>query len=56
VRQGEVSATELIEAAISQIEALNPTLNAVIFTSYEAALARAGQPAGRGAWLGFRTC
>jgi Asp-tRNA(Asn)/Glu-tRNA(Gln) amidotransferase A subunit family amidase len=41
VRRGEVSATELVEDAISRIESLNPALNAVIFTSYEDALARA---------------
>jgi amidase len=48
VRRGEVSATELVEAAISRIELLNPALNAVIFTSYEDALARAAtRPSGR---------
>ena len=41
VRTGEVSATELVEAAIDRIEALNPTLNAVISTTYDEALARA---------------
>jgi hypothetical protein len=48
VRRGAVTATELVEAAISRIELLNPALNAVIFTSYEEALARAAsRPSGR---------
>ena len=34
-----VTATELVEAAIPRIELLNPALNAVIMTSYEDALA-----------------
>ncbi|MFT7645666.1 MAG: amidase [Candidatus Poriferisodalaceae bacterium] len=34
VRSGEVSATELVEAAIERIERLNPELNAVIMTRY----------------------
>ncbi|MEZ5410653.1 MAG: amidase [Acidimicrobiales bacterium] len=41
VRSGEVSARELVEAAIARIEALNPQLNAVIHTDYERALAAA---------------
>jgi hypothetical protein len=41
VRTGEVSAKELVEAAIDRIEALNPTLNAVISTTYDEALTRA---------------
>lgn len=48
IQRGEVSAIELVEAAISRIELLNPALNAVIFTSYEDALARAAsRPSGR---------
>ncbi|HSQ70897.1 MAG TPA: amidase [Rubrivivax sp.] len=39
VRRGEVGATELLEAAIDRIEALNPALNAVIRKRYEAARA-----------------
>ena len=30
VREGQVSATELVDAAISRIEALNPILNCVV--------------------------
>ena len=48
VRAGEVTAVELVEAAIDRIEALNPTLNAVISTTYDEALARAAaKPTGR---------
>ena len=48
VRAGEVTAVELVEAAIDRIDALNPTLNAVISTTYEEALARAvARPTGR---------
>src|SRR4249919_2920151 len=47
VHRGEVSASELVEAAIARIELLNPALNAVIMTSYEDALARAAtRPSG----------
>jgi amidase len=37
VARGEVSAEELVETAIGAIEALNPTLNAVIHESYDRA-------------------
>jgi amidase len=37
VRRGEVSATELAEAAIARIEAVNPRLDAVIRTRFDAA-------------------
>lgn len=48
VRAGEISATELVEAAIERIEELNPTLNAVVSTSYDDALAKAASgPTGR---------
>lgn len=47
VRRGEVTATELVEAAIGRIEAVNPLLNAVICTDYDRALARAAsRPSG----------
>jgi len=39
-----LSAVELVEAAIGAIERLNPTLNAVIHTRYEAALEEARSP------------
>ena len=37
VRRGDVSATELLEAAIERIEALNPALNAVIIRWFDEA-------------------
>jgi amidase len=47
VRRGELTAVELVESAISRIEALNPTLNAVVATAYEQALAgTAANPTG----------
>lgn len=45
VRSGEISATELVEAAIERIEALDPALNVVTHRAYEAALQRAALPA-----------
>jgi amidase len=47
VRTGEVTAVELVEAAIERVEALNPALNAVVTPIFDRALdaARAG-PAG----------
>jgi amidase len=41
VRRGEVSPQELVEAAITRIEAVNPRLDAVIRTRFEAARAEA---------------
>jgi amidase len=38
VRAGEISAVELTEWAIERIESLNPTLNAVVTTTYDRAL------------------
>jgi amidase len=43
VRRGEVSAPELIEAAIARIEHLNPALNAVIHPLFDKARAAAAQ-------------
>jgi len=37
VRKGEVSALELVDAAISRIEKLNPKINAVVHTRFEKA-------------------
>jgi amidase len=37
VRDGEVSAGALVEAAIDRVESLNPTLNAVVTTMFEEA-------------------
>ncbi|HET6812064.1 MAG TPA: amidase [Acidimicrobiales bacterium] len=44
IRSGEASAKELVEAAIERIEALNPTLNAVIHASFDEARDRPGVP------------
>lgn len=41
VRAGELTRSELVEAAIARIEQLNPTLNAVVTTVFEQALAGA---------------
>ncbi|NPC98653.1 amidase [Nocardioides sp. zg-DK7169] len=48
VRRGEVSAREVVEAAIARIEELNPALNAVVGTRFDEALAEvdAGLPDG----------
>ena len=43
VRSGQVNPVEVIEAAISRIEALNPRLNAVITPIYERALTAASR-------------
>lgn len=50
VRSGEVSARELVEAAIERIDALNPQLNAVVTPMYDRALAQA--PAASGPFAG----
>lgn len=44
VRRKEVSALDLVEAAIERIESLNPRLNAVVCKLYERALEQARQP------------
>ena len=48
IRSGEVSASEVVAAAIDRIERSNPDLNAVVATRFEAALAEvdAGLPDG----------
>jgi amidase len=43
VRDKEVAPTELVEAAIEQIESFNPQLNAVVATRYDRALSEADQ-------------
>jgi Asp-tRNA(Asn)/Glu-tRNA(Gln) amidotransferase A subunit family amidase len=48
IRQGDVSASEVLEAAISRAEAVNPAINAVVLKHYDiarAALAQ-GKPSG----------
>jgi amidase len=46
VRTGEVTARELVESAIARVEALNPSLNAVVHTLYDQALAAASSASG----------
>jgi amidase len=41
VRRGELTATELVEAAIGRIEAMNGQLNAVVTPLFERALEEA---------------
>ena len=52
VRSGEVSASELLEAAISAVERLNPQLNAVIGSLYDDARSRTQLPLGNGPFAG----
>ena len=52
VRRGEVSAKELVAAAIDAAERLNPHLNAIIHPRYERALAEAGEALGDGPFAG----
>ena len=42
LRAGEVSASELVEAAIARTEAVNPTLNGLAYEAFDRARARAG--------------
>jgi amidase len=44
VRGGQVSARELVQASIQNIEALNPRLNAVVHKMYDRALEQADSP------------
>lgn len=54
VRRGEVTPSELVDAAIARIEAMNPTINAVIDTRFDDARAEAaGAPAGPFAGVPF---
>jgi len=52
VRSGEVSARELVEAAIKRIEKLNPILNAVVHKTYDTARATAWGPLPDGPFAG----
>jgi len=52
VRSGNVSAAELVEAAIERIEAHNPALNAVVTKVYEQALEAARQQTPEGPFAG----
>jgi amidase len=51
LRDGQVGPTELVEAAIDRIEALNPALNAVITPTFEGAV-DAARDAGSGPFAG----
>ena len=46
VRNGSISATELVEAAIGAAERVNPQINAIIHPRYEAAVAEAASASG----------
>jgi amidase len=52
VRRGEVTAVELVEAAISRLEQVNPDLNAVITNRFEEALQEAAGPIPQGPFAG----
>ncbi len=52
VRDGDVGAAELVEAAISRIEAHNPALNAVVTKVYEQALESARKQPATGPFAG----
>lgn len=52
VRRGEVTALELVEAALARVERLNPTLNAVITPLPDAARAAASSGGLRGPFAG----
>jgi amidase len=52
VRRGEASPTDLVEAAIARIEAVNPQLDAVIRTRFEEARAEAAGPLPDGPFRG----
>ena len=51
VRTRQLSARELVDAAIARIEARNPALNAVVHTQFERAR-REAQHAGTGSFAG----
>jgi amidase len=52
VRSGDVSALELVDAAIARIEALNPRLNAVVWTMFDRARETAKGPLPEGPFAG----
>ena len=52
VREGKVSALELVDDAIRRCEQVNPVLNAVIIDMFERAREAAGQPLGDGPLAG----
>jgi amidase len=52
VARGEVSAAEVVEAAIARIERLNPALNAIAYKAYDEARAAARGPLPEGPFRG----
>src|SRR5512145_1742328 len=52
VRAKELTALELVEAAIARIERVDPRLNAVVLRTYERARAEASRPLGDGPFAG----
>ena len=52
VRSGEVHPMELVETAITAIESLDPTLNALVFRDFDRARAAAAAPVGSGPLAG----
>ncbi|MDP3896770.1 MAG: amidase [Mesorhizobium sp.] len=52
VQNGEISARELVETAIARIEALNPSINAVILKAYDQALDELDRRTDRPSFLG----
>jgi len=52
VKQGEITALELVDAAIARIKTLNPVLNAVVASDFELARRRAMTLDGAGAFQG----
>ena len=52
VRSGEVSPVELVDEAVTRIEALNPALNAVVWERFAEARAEAGGPLPDGPFRG----
>jgi amidase len=53
IRSGEVSAAELVEAAIARTEAVNPALNGLAYEAFDSARSRAGAGQGQGGFCGF---
>lgn len=55
VRTGQVSAAEVVEAAIARTEAVNPALNGVAYQAFDRARAEAVAPSRRGCFGGVPT-
>lgn len=51
LRSGDVSAAELVESAIARTEAVNPTLNGLVYEAYERARHRVGAPRSYGGFF-----